>query len=37
MTHEQLIKTLKSIRVWTLEGSIARDKLTELIVKLGGK
>ena len=37
MNQEELVRILKSIRVWTLEGSIARDKLTELIVKLGGK
>ena len=37
MTQEQLIKTLKGIRVWTPEGSTARLKLTELIMALGGR
>ena len=37
MTQEQLVKALKSIRVWTPEGSTARQKITELIMALGGK
>jgi len=37
MTQEELIKTLKGIRVWTPTGSTARQKLNDLIIKLGGR
>ena len=37
MTQDELIKRLKNIRVWTAEGSTARQKITELIQQLGGK
>ena len=37
MNQDELVRVLKSIRVWTLEGSTARNKLTELIQRLGGQ
>jgi hypothetical protein len=37
MSQEELIKRLQSIRVWTQQDSTARNKLTELILQLGGR
>ena len=36
MTQQELIKTLKGIRCWVPENCPAKQKLTELIAKLGG-
>jgi hypothetical protein len=37
MNHEELIKRLRSIYVWSAQGSTARKMLEELIVQLGGR
>ena len=38
MNAEELIRQLKSIKVWTAESSVtARRKIDELIIELGGQ
>jgi len=37
MNQDELLKRLKSIYVWSAQGSTARKMLEELIVQLGGR